>query len=149
MIRKTTAMMLGAGAALGAGLMYLLDPAEGRRRRALAKDKATRYGRETGRAATRTGRDVLNRARGTAHEAGSKLRKERVPDGVLVDRVRAEMGHVVDDPSGVVVTARGGHVTLAGALPEEQMKRLLERVASTPGVAGVESQLNAGDGGLH
>lgn len=152
MNRRPTALMLAAGAALGAALMYLLDPGDGRRRRALLRDKLNRYGRQSGRAATRSGRDLWNRTRGTAYETGRRLRRERVPDGVLVDRVRAEMGHVVSDPSSVTVTARGGHVTLAGDVPEVEMTRLLERVSATPGVAGVENQLRAGataGGGLH
>jgi osmotically-inducible protein OsmY len=149
MIRRTTALIAGLGAAIGAGVMYLLDPADGRRRRALARDKMNRYGRQAGRVTTRTGRDVWNRTRGTAYETTRKLKKERVPDGVLVDRVRSEMGHVVHDPTSVVVTCRGGHVTLAGEVPEPEMDRLLERVAATPGVAGVENQLRSGGVSLH
>lgn len=149
MIRRTTALIAGLGAVIGAGVMYLLDPADGRRRRALARDKMNRYSRQAGRVTTRTGRDVWNRTRGTAYETTRKLKKERVPDGVLVDRVRSEMGHVVHDPSNVVVTCRGGHVTLAGEIPEPEMDRLLERVAATPGVAGVENQLRSGSAGLH
>ena len=141
MIRRTTALIAGLGAALGAGFMYLLDPADGRRRRALVRDKMNRYGRKAGRATSRTGRDIWNRTRGTAHETKQRLRRERVPDGVLVDRVRSEMGHVVHDPTHVTVTCRGGHVTLAGDVSEDEMNRLLERVAATPGVSGVENQL--------
>lgn len=149
MIRRSTALIAGLGAAIGAGVMYLLDPVDGRRRRALARDKANRYGREAGRAGARTGRDLWNRTRGTAYETSKRLRRERVPDGVLVDRVRSEMGHVVHDPTSVTVTCRGGHVTLAGEVRDEELNRLLERVASTPGVSGVENQLRAGAVGLH
>jgi osmotically-inducible protein OsmY len=149
MIRRTTALIAGFGAVIGAGVMYLLDPADGRRRRALARDKMNRYGRKAGRATTRTGRDLWNRTRGTAYETTKRFKGERVPDGVLVDRVRSEMGHVVHDPSHVVVTCRGGHVTLAGEIPEPEMDRLLQRVAATPGVAGVENQLRAGSASLH
>lgn len=148
MIRKTTTLIAGLGAAIGAGVMFLLDPAEGRRRRALTRDKMTHYGRKAGRATTRTGHDIWNRARGTAYETTRKMKKERVPDGVLVDRVRSEMGHVVHDPTTVVVTCRGGHVTLAGEVPEPELDGLLERVAATPGVAGVENQLRAGSASL-
>jgi hypothetical protein len=53
-----------AGAGLGAGLMYMLDPQMGRRRRALARDKAIRMANEaqdlTGVVAT----DMKNRAQG-------------------------------------------------------------------------------------
>lgn len=149
MIRRSTALIAGLGAALGAGVMYLLDPVDGRRRRALARDKMNRYGRQAGRAGARTGRDLWNRTRGTAYETSKRLRRERVPDGVLVDRVRSEMGHVVHDPTSVTVTCRGGHVTLAGEVRNEELTRLLERVASTPGVSGVENQLRAGVVAMH
>lgn len=149
MIRRSTALVAGLAAALGAGVMYLLDPADGRRRRALARDKMNRYGRQAGRAGARTGRDLWNRTRGTAYETSKRLRRERVPDGVLVDRVRSEMGHVVHDPTSVTVTCRGGQVTLAGEVRDEEISRLLERVASTPGVSGVENQLRAGVVAMH
>jgi hypothetical protein len=55
-----------AGAGLGAGLMYMLDPDTGRRRRALARDKAVRLAHEAEDAAEVVARDATNRARGLA-----------------------------------------------------------------------------------
>jgi hypothetical protein len=55
-----------AGAGLGAGLMYLLDPDVGRRRRALARDKALRLTHEAEKAATVVAKDMRNRAQGLA-----------------------------------------------------------------------------------
>ena len=55
---------VGAGAAMGAGLMYLLDPEAGRRRRALARDKAVHSLKTGGKAALRTSRDLGNRTKG-------------------------------------------------------------------------------------
>src|SRR5437762_2000619 len=60
------AMTLLAGAGLGAGLMYFLDPQMGRRRRALARDKAVSLGHQAQDAAELVGRDMRNRARGLA-----------------------------------------------------------------------------------
>jgi hypothetical protein len=55
--------VLGAG--LGAGLMFLLDPQLGRRRRALLRDKAVSYSRQTRAAVDKTRRDIRNRTHGT------------------------------------------------------------------------------------
>jgi hypothetical protein len=60
------AISLLAGAGLGAGLMYMLDPRMGRRRRALVRDKMVSMAHEAGDAAEMIGRDMKNRARGLA-----------------------------------------------------------------------------------
>jgi hypothetical protein len=56
-----------AGVGLGAGLMYVFDPQMGRRRRALARDKAVRLAHEARDAADVVRRDMTNRAHGLAH----------------------------------------------------------------------------------
>jgi len=61
------------GAAIGAGMMCMLDPQTGRRRRALARDKAVRLGHQAQDAAQVVARDMSNRARGLAHGDWSVL----------------------------------------------------------------------------
>jgi len=143
MIRKTTALIVGAGAALGAGVMYLLDPDKGRRRRALLGDKLSKAGRTGREQLARTARDATNRAKGLAYRQRARHAGEEVPDDVLVDRVRSEMGHLVDHPGEVTVTALGGRVTLAGTVGENEADELAKRIAKVPGVSGVENRLNA------
>ena len=53
-----TSVLVGAGA--GAGLMYLLDPDLGNRRRALMRDQLVRAGHVTGDAVDVTSRDVIH-----------------------------------------------------------------------------------------
>lgn len=141
-MRKTTAMIAGIGAALGAGVMYLLDPDKGRRRRSLLSDKLNSTTQATADAVARTGRDASNRAKGMLHENKQRLAGEEVPDDVLVNRVRAEMGHVVSNASEVTVSALGGRVTLSGTAAADEVDALEKRVAKIPGVAGVENRLN-------
>ncbi len=50
--------------ALGAGIMYIMDPASGRRRRALVRDKATHYAHEASDTLSGKAHDLSNRARG-------------------------------------------------------------------------------------
>jgi hypothetical protein len=59
-----TFLLLG----LGAAAMYLLDPEQGRRRRALARDKLVKARRVIRERSESKARDLRNRAQGLAHE---------------------------------------------------------------------------------
>jgi len=60
---------LFSGLALGALTMFLLDPAKGRRRRALARDKIYSAGVKTRKRIDAKSRDLTNRAKGLRAEA--------------------------------------------------------------------------------
>ena len=64
--------VLGAAAA-GAALMYIFDPEEGGRRRALMRDKAVGLSNDAKQAVGKKSRDLRNRAQGLLHEAKSTL----------------------------------------------------------------------------
>jgi len=133
--------MLG-GLALGAGLMYVLDPNTGRRRRALAYDKIQSYWHTTGDFVVQKGRDARNRTRGLLAEARAQLRgTDRPADAALVDRVRARLGHVVSQSKAINVTANQGCVTLKGAVPADEVDELLAAVEAVAGVNMVVNQL--------
>lgn len=72
----TTAAATAAGLALGAGLMFFLDPRSGRRRRALLTDQLNRRGRQSIEFARKTRVDAQNRVRGLAHRSRSALHRE-------------------------------------------------------------------------
>src|SRR5215212_11070471 len=77
-INKQQAGLLGSaglGAGLGAGLMYLLDPESGKRRRTVAKDKAVHAVQKGGRTLGKKSRHLGKRGKGLVLEATSKLRK--------------------------------------------------------------------------
>jgi hypothetical protein len=67
------AMTVLGGLALGAGLMYMLDPERGRRRRALLRDKLVSACNNSARATGSKARHLSNRARGLMHETRSAL----------------------------------------------------------------------------
>lgn len=67
-----------SGLGLGAGLMFLLDPERGRRRRALVRDKAVHYGKVTQRKLRGTSQHLSNKTHGLAAEVKGKL--ERVEE---------------------------------------------------------------------
>ncbi|HUP42032.1 MAG TPA: BON domain-containing protein, partial [Thermoanaerobaculia bacterium] len=106
----TSALALGAGA----GLMYLLDPQGGRRRRALLKDKARHGAHEAGDKVSAVATDVGNRARGLTKEAVGRLRNEELTDEQLAQRVRSTLGHHTDHAGAIEVLVHDGRVTLAG-----------------------------------
>ena len=80
---KTIALLFGIG--VGAALMYVLDPERGRRRRALARDKAVSIAAKTGDMVAKRSRDIANRAKGVAAEARSVFERE---DGEGADQSR-------------------------------------------------------------
>lgn len=134
-------LMLGC-TGLGAGMMYMLDPRLGRRRRALVRDKAQAYWRRIGKFISETARDARHRTYGLIAETRTQLRGADVPeDPVLVARVRAQIGHVVSHAGTIDVTAHQGRVTLSGSMPAHEVEKLLSAVASVAGVTAVVNRL--------
>lgn len=133
-------LLLG-GIALGAGLMYLLDPAHGRRRRALLHDKLVHAKRVGGERADAGARDLANRARGLAARVRSRLRRAPIDDRRLEERVRARIGRAVSVPGSIEVRAEGGVVELSGSVLAAECDRLLRAVADVDGVREVVDDL--------
>jgi hypothetical protein len=134
-------MMLGC-TGLGAGMMYMLDPRLGRRRRALIRDRAQSYWRRMGKFISQTVRDARHRTSGLIAETRTQLKGAEVPeDLVLVARVRAQIGHVISQARAVNVSAHQGRVTLSGSIPTHEVEKLLSAVASVAGVTAVVNRL--------
>jgi osmotically-inducible protein OsmY len=128
---------------VGAGLAFLLDPDRGARRRAEARDKATRAGRKLKEELGATARDLRNRAGGTAAELRSRLRQEQVDDEVLHERVRAALGRAVSRSGAIEVRVADGRVTLSGPVPLEEADDLIATARGVRGVREVINQLDA------
>lgn len=131
------------GALIGATAMYYFDPARGRYRRALVANQLVHAGRESRRAARVVGRDVYNRALGTAATLRSTLMPATADDAVLEARTRACLGRVVSHPASIDVEARDGVVTLSGPILEEEIPSLLDCVERVHGVKQVRDELEA------
>src|SRR6185503_11736665 len=107
----------------------LLDPALGRRRRALVRDRLTHAARKSREAAGPTAADVYNRAYGTVAVTRSRFQSEdQVSDTKLVARVRSELGRVVSHPRALDVTASEGCVTLSGPILAEEESLAIKHV---------------------
>ncbi|MCA1590107.1 MAG: YtxH domain-containing protein [Acidobacteria bacterium] len=70
-MRGIVALLGGLGA--GAALMYLFDPKDGNRRRALIRDKGVKFNRITRETMSGRVHDLANRAKGMLHEAKSSF----------------------------------------------------------------------------
>lgn len=140
-MRRVTEALLGMG--LGAGLMYLLDPARGRRRRAVLRDKIVYTANRSLAAADVTARDVSNRSRGMVARVRGRFDGEAVSDRVLEARVRAALGRTVTHPHAIKAEVRHGVVTLSGPVLSDEVPRLLRTVRRVRGVREVEDALDA------
>ena len=136
-----TSLLVGAGA--GAGLMYLLDPDQGNRRRALVRDQLVRARHMTGDAVDATSRDMRNRARGVVAELRARLIPEDVTDDVLQERVRARLGQTIRYARSIETSVADGCVTLRGPVLGADVARVVRRVGQVPGVRAVDNRLEA------
>ena len=139
MLQDRGPALMGLGA--GVGLMYFLDPERGRRRRALVRNKVAHTLKVSADAAGTTGRDPAHRAAGSAARVRSTLRRRRVDDVVLIERVRAQLGRVVSHPHAIDVKAMDGHVTLSGPILLAEVNQLLRAVERVAGVRDVANAL--------
>ena len=141
------------GGALGALAMYFLDPQEGRRRRARTRDKVLHAGKVLNEARKVTARDTAHRAYGVWAASRRHARKlfthEDVADGVLVERVRAELGRFVSHPHAIEVVVEGGHITVSGPILSEEVRPLLRCVRHVPGVRAVSDRLTVYEDASH
>jgi hypothetical protein len=135
-----TSLLVGAGA--GAGLMYLLDPDQGNRRRALMRDRFVRARHLTEDAMDATSRDMRNRARGVVAELRARLIPEDVSDDVLQERVRARLGQTVRYARSIEAFVTDGDVTLRGPVLADDVARVVRRVGQVAGVQSVDNRLD-------
>ena len=140
-MKKRDQLALLGGVGLGAGLMYLLDPDGGGRRRALARDKCVHSLKVSGKALRKTSADLGNRTRGLVAEAGSLLHRGSADDRKLEGRVRSKLGRHVSHPSAIQVQCEDGRVVLSGPVLASEADKLLSKLKKIKGVHEVESRL--------
>jgi len=128
-------------AAVGAILMYLLDPDRGTVRRATLRDRTVHAGRLGWRWIRNSSEDVMNRMRGMVVESRARMLWQRPSDAVLIERVRSEMGHVIRYPHKVTVTAEAGVIYLSGVVLVDEKEALIRSISRVPGVLGIRDSL--------
>ena len=129
-------------AAIGAALMYLLDPDRGFARRATVRERTMHAARIARRRTCHAITGAVNHTRGLVAECQARIINDRSSDEVLVKRVRSDMGHVVRHPHQVSVTADGGWIRLAGSVLPAEKEALVNTIREVPGVSGIEDRLD-------
>lgn len=141
-MNKRTIVLAALGA--GAGLMYLADPREGRRRRGRVRDAVTHTSHVVADAASAASRDLRNRVGGLAARTVTAVARRPAPiDDVIVARVRSHLGRLVSHPGAIAVSAKSGVVSLQGPVFEAELRQLLRGVLAVPGVIALENHLDA------
>jgi hypothetical protein len=129
------------GAAVGAALLFVLDPNRGAKRRAMLRDKLVRAGRVAAEGASTTARDMSNRARGVAASIRGRFSDDDASDDVVRERVRATLGRASSHPRALDVDVRDGCVTLRGPILASEARGVLAVTASVRSVQGVVDEL--------
>jgi osmotically-inducible protein OsmY len=133
-------------AALGAALFYFLDPENGRRRRALAKDRIPAFFRGKARQAERVGRTAQAQAYGVTQKVKHRNEEDKPqPDDVtLARKVETEIFRDAAVPKGQInVNAENGVIVLRGEVEEPDLIRDLEqKTRKVQGVQEVENLLH-------
>jgi osmotically-inducible protein OsmY len=138
--------LLALFAAAGAAVAYFFDPQNGRRRRALLRDRSAASFRQGFRRLGRAGRAAQAEAYGVSQKA-QHLREEPKPtpdDATLAQKVETEIFRDREVPKGQInVNAENGIVVLRGEVGTSELIRdLEERVRKIQGVQGVENLLH-------
>ena len=137
-------MTLATGIAVGAFAMYMFDPEGGRGRRAQVRENAASAGHDAERLARGASRHAVNPLRGAAVEARSRLHHAPVSDSQLHERIRSQLGRLVDQPGNLQVKVDHGHVTLSGSAKASEIEGLVTAVSRVQGVEGLENRLSSG-----
>ena len=139
---NATLTALGCFAA-GAGLMYLLDPARGAKRRGEVGNRTVSGVRETGTGLRRTAQHLRNSAQGLMAETKARFRGEQPDDFQLGARVRSALGRVCSHPGAITIYADGanGIITLEGDVLADGVDDVVAASEGTRGVEVVENRL--------
>jgi osmotically-inducible protein OsmY len=131
---------------LGAALTYFFDPDQGRRRRAMARDRIAAFFRQGARRGERIGRAASSQAGGMVQKA-KHVQEEPKPqpdDVTLARKVETEIFRSEEVPKGQInVNAENGTIVLRGEVGQPEMiKDLEQRARSVQGVQDVENLLH-------
>ncbi|HLQ33087.1 MAG TPA: BON domain-containing protein [Chloroflexota bacterium] len=135
-----------AAFALGAAVMYLLDPDMGKRRRNMAVDRTAgvtrRAARGMGRAGRKIGTDMAGKRQALLH--GQHDGREPLDDATLAHKVESVLFRDPDVPKGSLnINAEHGVVVIRGEVrTPDQIRDIEQRVERIDGVQEVRSMLH-------
>ena len=130
---------------LGALIAYFFDPNNGRRRRALAKDRIPALFRHSSQRVEQAGRTVTTEATAVTKKVAHRKEADKPqPDDVtLARKVETEIFRDAEVPKGQIdINAENGKVVLRGEVEKPAMIKDLEtRTRKVQGVTEVENLL--------
>jgi osmotically-inducible protein OsmY len=128
---------------MGMAAMYLLDAEHGEARRAGVARRVQQYRDEVERTLEREGERAWAQLRGSAHAALRGVRERLIPDATVRREIQARLEDVLpfEEAAQLHVAVRRGRVRLEGPIASDRLNRLLGRVATVPGVRGLDNRL--------
>jgi hypothetical protein len=126
---------------LGSSVTYLFDPVQGRRRRALMRDKGVHLINRTCFYGGKIYRDLRNRSKGVVAKTLSVADSGATDDATLVKRVRSAIGRKIRHAKAIDVQVNNGEVTLGGPILAGEVDDLIRCVKDVPGAEGVINHL--------
>jgi uncharacterized membrane protein len=135
------------GILFGAGLMYLLDPVRGKRRRRRIEEAVRHAERVERRLLTKAASDAQNRVHGLV-ERVRHAPSAHAPDDVIEQRVRARIGHVSMHPGAIEISVIERRVILRGPVLADEADDIVRTARFTPGVREIVDKLERHDSPL-
>jgi hypothetical protein len=129
---------IAGSAGMGAGMMYLLDPSAGKRRRRELRNQMRARLRPLGGLPEGVAEDLENRARA---EVARRVAERPMADRVVAERVRTAVGHASAHPRAIAIDVRGGVVRLRGPVLSREVVDILSAVKGVRGVRRLHSAL--------
>src|SRR5262245_38430716 len=141
-----------ATAAVGAAVVYWLDPQRGARRRAEIRQQAEHVTKTVAAAVDVIPEDLASRSRGIVATARGglthlreRLRGDRSDDRVVTARVRSKLGRLSSHPGAIDVRSEDGCVRLSGPILKSEVDGVLRGAWGTRGVHRIEDALEPHD----
>jgi uncharacterized membrane protein/CBS domain-containing protein len=132
--------LLGA-LGVGAGLMYLLDPDRGKRRRAILRDQTKHFTNTANRRMGKVASDLKNRTRGVVAETKSIISREEISDEKLNARIRSKIGRLTTHPHALKTQVENGKVIISGQILSDEADDLVKGIEKMRGVNEIETHL--------
>lgn len=143
--RAGNTILFAIGVGCGAFAMYLLDPRQGARRRAVLSDRAASTTLVTGRRSLKLLQHLRNQAEGVLAYTTDLFTPVGVAsDRKLADRIRSRLGHVCEHPARIEIEVKSGDVIVRGHAEESEVSRLLSNISATRGVRSVTDAIERG-----
>jgi hypothetical protein len=135
-------LLLITGIAVGATLMYFLEPRTRLRRQAILRDKALHLANRSVVMGGKLSRHLRNRIQGLVATTADLMRPEGIDsDAKIAARVRSALGRATRHAHTITVEVQEGHVLLKGPLAAHEAGTIIRATERIRGVKRVENLL--------